>query len=203
MSQCFSLKHKICLKKEWRSHSFLFSSNSAKGVTIYWYMHSFVRLGIDIVIVVTIFGVVFFLYQTYGQQLVDEVFGEQKISIFISDIPIVVTVADTPEKHQRGLSHVESLDEKEGMLFIFPKEGKYGFWMKDTLIPLDIIWINNDMEVVHIERNVRPESYPTIYHSPVPARFVVEANAFFASTFSLKVGDKVIIPANRLPADLK
>lgn len=166
-------------------------------------MHSIVRFSIDLIVVVTIFGVVFFLYQTYGQQLIDEVFGEQKASIFISDVPVVVTIADTPEEHQRGLSNIESLDEKEGMLFIFPKEGRYGFWMKDTLIPLDIIWINDDMSVVHIEKNVSPESYPTIYHSPLPARFVVEVNAFFVSTFNLKVGDKVIIPANRLPADLK
>lgn len=161
------------------------------------------RFIVDALIVLTIIGTIFFLYRTYGGQLVEELFGEQKISIFLGDTPVTVSVADTPETQQKGLSHVTSLPENEGMLFIFPKEGDYGFWMKDTLIPLDIIWVNDQFEVVHVERNVRPESYPTIYHSPAPARFVVETNAFFASTFNIETGDSVTIPANRLPEDLK
>ncbi len=151
----------------------------------------------------TIFGVVFFLYQNYSGPLLDYLYGQQKTSVFLRDVPVLVTPVDTPEDRQKGLSGVSALPQNEGMLFIFDEEGRYGFWMKDTLLALDIIWINNNQEIVHIEKNVRPESYPATYYSPVPARFVVEVNAFFTSTFNINVGDKVSIPENKLPEDLR
>jgi len=158
---------------------------------------------VDIIIVLTIFGVVFFLYQNYSGPLLDYLYGQQKTSVFLRDVPVLVTPVDTPEDRQKGLSGVSALPQNEGMLFIFDEEGRYGFWMKDTLLALDIIWINNNQEIVHIEKNVRPESYPATYYSPVPARFVVEVNAFFTSTFNINVGDKVSIPENKLPEDLR
>lgn len=158
---------------------------------------------IDLVVVVTVFGLIFYLYQTYGSQVIVAVFGEQPIGIFIRDIPIYVSVADTVEERQHGLSDITSLPERNGMLFVFDREGSYGFWMKDMLIPLDILWIDDELRVVHIERNVRPDSYPTMFSSPEPARFVLEVNAFFVSTFNIHEGDKVSIPANALPPDLR
>lgn len=166
-------------------------------------MSSLVRIFVDIVIVLTIFGVVFFLWQNYSGPVINYLYGQQKISIFLRDVPVLVTPVDTPEDRQKGLSGISALPPNEGMLFIFDDEGRYGFWMKDTLLALDIIWINNSQEIVHIERNVRPESYPATYYSPVPARFVVEVNAFFTSTFNINVGDKVTIPQNQLPVDLR
>lgn len=166
-------------------------------------MSSLVRIFVDVIIVLTIFGVVFFLYENYSGPLLNYLYGEQKISVFLRDVPILVVPVDTPEARQKGLSGVSALPENEGMLFIFDKEGKYGFWMKDTFLSLDIIWINNNLEIVHIERNVRPESYPATYYSPVPARFVVEVNAFFTSTFNINIGDKIVIPQNQLPMDLQ
>lgn len=166
-------------------------------------MSSLIRIFIDVVIVLTVFGVVFFIYQNYSVPLFNYLYGQQKISIFLRDVPVTVTIADTPEDRQKGLSGVSSLPDNEGMLFVFDEEGRYGFWMKDTLLALDIIWINNELEIVHIERNVRPESYPATYYSPVPARFVIELNAFFSSTFNINVGDKVTIPKPQLPADLR
>ncbi|PIR85991.1 hypothetical protein COU14_01320 [Candidatus Kaiserbacteria bacterium CG10_big_fil_rev_8_21_14_0_10_44_10] len=166
-------------------------------------MSSLVRIFVDVIIALTIFGVVFFLYQNYSGPVINYLYGEQKLSIFLRDVPVLVTPVVNPEERQKGLSGVTALPENEGMLFIFEEEGRYGFWMKDTLLSLDIIWINNNQEIVHIERNVRPESYPATYYSPVPARFVVEVNAFFTSTFNINVGDKVTIPKNNLPADLR
>lgn len=166
-------------------------------------MSSLVRIFVDVIIALTIFGVVFFLYQNYSGPVINYLYGEQKLSIFLRDVPVLVTPVVNPEERQKGLSGVTALPENEGMLFIFEEEGRYGFWMKDTLLSLDIIWINNNQEIVHIERNVRPESYPATYYSPVPARFVVEVNAFFTSTFNINVGDKITIPKNNLPADLR
>lgn len=161
------------------------------------------RIFVDIVVVLTIFGVVFFLYQNYSDEVIDYLYGQQKVSIFLRDVPVLVTTVDTPEARQKGLSGISALPSNEGMLFIFDEEGRYGFWMKDTLLALDIIWVNNNQEIVHIESNVRPESYPATYYSPVPARFVVEVNAFFTSTFNINVGDKISIPQNQLPMDLQ
>ena len=147
-------------------------------------------------------GLIFFAYQTYGPALLVYFYGEQKVSLVINEVPVIVTLADTPEERARGLSNTPDLPDNEGMLFIFEEAGNYRFWMKDTLIPLDIIWIDNDQKIVHIERNVQPDTYPTAFGPTEPARFVLEVNAFFVNTFNLGVGDKVMIPAHVLPKDL-
>jgi hypothetical protein len=67
-----------------------------------------------------------------------------------------VEIADTPEKRRAGLMHRVSLPENQGMLFVFEKPGIYGFWMKNTLIPLDIIWLDENFKVVYIKENVQP-----------------------------------------------
>jgi len=161
------------------------------------------RILIDLVIFIGIIGALFYLYQTYGKETAVYLFGESKNTIFVDDLSVIVTIADTAEERRQGLSGVSKLPDREGKLFIFDEEGNYGFWMKDMSIPIDILWINNNMEIVHIEKNVKPESYPAIYNSPKPARFVLEFNAFFADTFKIEVGDRVTIPANDLPTDLR
>ncbi|OGG85839.1 hypothetical protein A2392_00245 [Candidatus Kaiserbacteria bacterium RIFOXYB1_FULL_46_14] len=165
--------------------------------------NTFRHLLLDVIIFLAAVGTVFFLYQTYGSFVMDRFFGEQQVGMFVRDVGVTVSVADTPEERNLGLSGVESLPTNEGKLFVFDKEGDYGFWMKDMNIPLDIIWINNERRVVHIEENVLSESYPAIYSSPEPARFVLEVNAFFASTFKLNEGDTVTIPIGHLPPDLR
>lgn len=160
------------------------------------------RIVLDAIIFIAIIGSLFYLYQTYGKETAVYLFGESKNTIFIDDLSATVTIADTTEERRLGLSGVASLPDREGKLFIFDEEGNYGFWMKDMLIPIDIFWVNNNMEIVHIEKNVKPESYPQVYNSPQPARFVLEFNAFFADTFKIEVGDKVTIPSNDLPKDL-
>ena len=62
-----------------------------------------------------------------------------------------VELAISPEERSRGLMFRESLDQDKGMLFIFEKEEKHAFWMKNTLIPLDIIWIDHNKEVIFIK----------------------------------------------------
>lgn len=65
-------------------------------------------------------------------------------------------IADTPENRTLGLSNRDSLDENKAMLFAFEIEGIYGFWMKDMNFPLDIIWIDKNLEIVGIEKNLQP-----------------------------------------------
>lgn len=104
-------------------------------------------------------------------------------------------VARTPEERARGLMYRESLDADKGMLFIFEKEGDYAFWMKNTLIPLDIIWINADKRIVHISKNTPPcmEVPCPVYSAGTNALYVIELNSGAADELGLLVGDKVMI----------
>ncbi|KKS31261.1 hypothetical protein A2380_02530 [candidate division WWE3 bacterium RIFOXYB1_FULL_43_24] len=98
---------------------------------------------------------------------------------FGEDVTLRTEVAETKEELQNGLMNREKLPKNTGMLFIFGMDYKYAFWMKNTLIPLDIIWINEKMEVVDIAREVPPcvtEKCPS-YIPQYPARYVVETPA--------------------------
>lgn len=104
-----------------------------------------------------------------------------------------VEIADTPEKRTQGLMYQEKLDENKGMLFIFDKEGIYSFWMKNTLIPLDIIWLDENKEVVFMEKNAQPcqNECPAI-KPDTKAKYVLEINSGLANKINLKINDKLI-----------
>ena len=161
------------------------------------------RILFDILVIAVAATTIWYVYTNYGERILFSLFGEQADTIYIENLAIKVMVADEPDERKQGLSGVESLRELQGMLFVFDDSDTHGIWMKDMLIPLDIIWINDQFEIVYIERNATPESYPKVFSPREPARFVLEVNAFFSESFGVAVGDKVTIPASILPADLK
>lgn len=112
-------------------------------------------------------------------------------TVIVNDHNINVWVADTQETRAQGLSGVPRLSEKQGMLFVFDTPNQNGFWMKDMKIALDIIWLNSAQEVVHIEENVTPDTYPESFYPPVPAFYVLEIGAGLAEKLNIKKGDKV------------
>ncbi|MBI2057274.1 DUF192 domain-containing protein [Candidatus Pacearchaeota archaeon] len=83
-------------------------------------------------------------------------FSDNKNKVCFSEKCFDVEIASTQEELSKGLMFRESLDENSGMLFIFQEERAYNFWMKNTLISLDIIWINSNKEVIFIEHNAQP-----------------------------------------------
>ncbi len=95
-------------------------------------------------------------------------------------------------KRRRGLQGRSHLPLDEGMLFVFEEAGKYSFWMKKTLIPLDIIWIDSDFVVVDIKNNTQPckSDFCPTFTSSQKAKYVLEINAFLAEENGIKVGDK-------------
>lgn len=103
-----------------------------------------------------------------------------------------VELAQTQEERSKGLMYREILDEDKGMLFIFDEEKEHSFWMKNTLIPLDIIWINKDKEIVHVEKNVQPcvEEKCETFKSSNKAKYVLELNAGQSDKSSIKIGDR-------------
>jgi len=104
-----------------------------------------------------------------------------------------VAVADTPALRERGLSSYTGLGPEEGMLFVFPQDGAYSFWMKDMLFPIDILWIDADGHIVHIERSVSPKSYPASFTPDSPARYVLEVPAGFSEEHGLTAGESTLV----------
>ncbi len=102
-----------------------------------------------------------------------------------------VEVVRKQEELHRGLQFRESLGADSGMLFIFQTSRPYAFWMKDTLIPLDMIWIDEAKRVVHIEDDVPPcTADPCLQYMPAGAAlYVLEVNAGYVQKIGLQVGD--------------
>ena len=82
--------------------------------------------------------------------------GYRQINVTVNGMMLVADISATDEQRTKGLSVKEGLAENEAMLFVFGNEGEHTFWMKSMKFPIDIIWINSDKTVVHIERNLQP-----------------------------------------------
>lgn len=108
---------------------------------------------------------------------------------------IFVELADTEERREKGLSGRDSIGENEGMLFLFPQKGGYGFWMKEMKFPIDIIWINEG-RIMWIEKNVDPQiGVPDeklrVYAFSGDVDAVLEIKAGKSDILNLKEGDVV------------
>lgn len=108
---------------------------------------------------------------------------------------VTLEVADSREERRHGLMNRTELAENHGMLFVFPGERKLEFWMKNTLIPLDMIFIDANRTVVNVE-TAQPEpgvadENLTIYRSESEAQYVIELNAGFAENHSIGNGTRV------------
>ena len=101
---------------------------------------------------------------------------------------VIVDVADTEQARQKGLSGNPGLVPGRGMLFIFDKDDAWGMWMKDMHFSIDILWIDAGGQVVSIQRNVAPESYPTVFRPSSSARYVLEVPAGFSTANNINEG---------------
>ena len=108
---------------------------------------------------------------------------------------LLLEVAQTPQELEKGLMYREKLDKDKGMLFVFGKEDIYPFWMKNTLIPLDMVWMDADKKIVFIAQDVQP-CKTTICQTVVPlksAKYVLEVNSGICQELGLKMGDELKI----------
>lgn len=111
-----------------------------------------------------------------------------------SIISIEVEIADEIQEQVKGLMFRQNLDWNNGMLFVYENEQKRSFWMKNTLIPLDMLFIDKDFRIIDIKENVQPcmkEPCPN-YTSKIPAKYVLEVNAGFVMKNNIKIEDSVI-----------
>ena len=128
----------------------------------------------------------FFLvsFYTFSNEKID-------VSIYNKNITFNVEVAKTIEERRIGLMYRKKLLDNEGMLFIFPREKIIKLWMKNTYIPLDVIFISENKVIVDIKKNMEKLS-ETIVKSKVKARFALEFNAGLINKLNIEIGDKVL-----------
>lgn len=104
---------------------------------------------------------------------------------------VSVAIADTAYKQAVGLMDRRSLPADQGMLFVFYGDQQRNFWMKDTYIPLDQVYIRSDGTVVDINKNARPLDTRLFWSKP--CTYVVEVNGGYCDRHGIKIGDKVRI----------
>src|SRR5215470_17633568 len=113
-------------------------------------------------------------------------------------VRVPVEIADTPAKRTFGLMYRQDLPKSHGMLFLFPHEEPLSFWMKNTPLPLDIIFINAAHTIVSIAANTTPFSETPI-PSQGPTQFVLEVNAGFCQQHNITAGAQVELPGLQPP----
>jgi uncharacterized protein len=109
-------------------------------------------------------------------------------------VEVRVEVADDPFEQARGLMHRKSLGEDRGMLFVFPGEEERSFWMRDTLIPLSIAYIDSKGRITDILDMKPLDDKPPHYVSSEPVQYALEVNQGFFEARGVKIGDHARLP---------
>jgi uncharacterized membrane protein (UPF0127 family) len=125
----------------------------------------------------------YYKFKKEGELTITDSLGNSKIKIDLE-------IAETEYERQLGLMNRNTMEETQGMLFIFPVERMQSFWMRNTLIPLDILFINKNNEIVTIHKNTKvlsAQSYP----STDPAIYVLEVTGGFTDRQNIVNGDKI------------
>ncbi len=132
-----------------------------------------------VVFLIFILGVSIYLFKT----------SDDKVWIEVGDTSLKVDLADTYKERTLGLSGKKDLKTGEGMLFVFENEGIYSFWMKDMNFAIDIVWIDKEGVVIGIEKNVKPETFPTTFIPSERIKYVLEVPALFSDTADITLGE--------------
>jgi hypothetical protein len=103
---------------------------------------------------------------------------------------IDIEIAETDTTREQGLMYRKSMQDNQGMLFIFEKPSIHSFWMKNTLISLDIIFVDERKEIINIYQSTTKKSLKSL-PSLRPALYVVEVNSGFTDKYEVKEGDKI------------
>ena len=111
-----------------------------------------------------------------------------------SSVEVGVEIADDSNEMARGLMGRTALAEDAGMLFVYPEERELSFWMRDTLIPLSIAYMDSEGRIVDIQHMKPLDDTPPHYVSAEPARYALEVNRGFFDERGVEVGDKAELP---------
>ena len=116
------------------------------------------------------------------------------VQLSYGDIRWDVLVSRSYDELTRGLGYLESMDEDQGMIFVFPESGKHGFWAKGMQFDFDIVWLDTDGRVVDVVSNISPESYPTVFEPQAESVYVLELVAGQAAMAGIVDGEYIDLP---------
>ncbi|WP_149275040.1 DUF192 domain-containing protein [Pareuzebyella sediminis] len=116
-----------------------------------------------------------------------QIFDSKKDSLLAT---IDIEIADSDYETQTGLMYRSAMKLSEGMLFIFPDEAMHSFYMKNTEIPLDLIFIKKNHSIANIQENAQPYDESSV-SSKVPVQYVLEVNAGLVEKWGVEVGDSI------------
>lgn len=154
---------------------------------------------VGIVVVIAVLSIHFFQFSK--KEVVDSHTSVEHTSPTLSihtstgTTTLSLLLARTETEQEKGLGDRTGLEDTTGMLFIFPYPDFHLIWMKDMHFPIDIIWLDHNFEIVGLQNNVAPETYPQTFGAPVKDLYVLEVNAHYVEKNNLKVGD-IFLPKN-------
>lgn len=123
---------------------------------------------------------------------------EDTVEFILKDgqsLPLEVALADDNDERAAGLMYIRSMDENQGMLFVFEDEQPRSFWMANTPLALDMLFVNEAYEIVTIHRNTQPFSQRN-FTSEIPAKYVIEVNGGYTIRHDIQEGMSVRIQAS-------
>lgn len=157
--------------------------------------HFWMKNSINIVVVVIGFTLIFF---TFFQFMMNEPTLPFSLkhrahdkTIYVDGTPVIAHLLTTEAQRVKGLSGKKSIGPNEGMLFVFDTEDEWGIWMKDMNFAIDVLWIDAQGTIVGLLPELQPDSYPQVYMSSVPSKYVLELPAGFADIYNITLGQKV------------
>jgi uncharacterized protein len=112
-----------------------------------------------------------------------------------SNVQVRIEIADDMNEMERGLMDRTALAENAGMLFVYPQERELSFWMRNTLIPLSIAFMDSEGRIVDIQDMEALDDQPPHYTSAEPAQYALEVNQGFFDERGVEVGDRAKLPA--------
>lgn len=154
----------------------------------------------EIIILIIAAGIIIYLFSPYlikkSESKKEYMFKKNGELTFLdstgkSITKIDIEIAETDFDRQLGLMFRKEMGITQGMFFIFPVEEIQSFWMRNTNISLDMIFVNSEKKIVTIHKNTKPLSDQS-YASTEPAKYVIETESGFTDKFNINVGDKIL-----------
>ncbi len=144
----------------------------------------FVKVVLIVIALVAIVGLLVYRTPNRTASLVMGDFG---------GVSLRIELATTTVAQEQGLSGRTNIPEGYGMLFVFNEADRYGFWMKDMLVPIDIFWLDEHRQVVSFISNLATSTYPNVFYPSAPAQYVLETRAGFAGLHTIATGTPLLL----------
>lgn len=151
-------------------------------------LHTVRKYSNILILIVGIGFGLFFIYKTPSPSQIEQIAKAE-----FGGVSLRLEYATTTVARELGLGGRVNIPSDYGMLFVFQKDDYYGFWMKDTLVPLDLFWLDAQGQVVSIAEDVATSSYPHVFYPVAKSRYVLEMVAGFARAHSIVLGTPLLL----------